>query len=106
MTNGTYRTIRFQDETAAQLSICGGLAGAVDECQGEPTDTVGRHKTAKFEVSAVVQGAIINVGKEQWVRCVQAARAVCPTGSLSATCVGGATYGDIAFVLENPAGEL
>lgn len=96
------RKIIFHDETVAQLSICGGIPGSIDHCPGSPKETVGESGTALFTVRAEKAGASINITKERWMQCVQAARDRCPTGSLSATCVGGASAGDVSFVLKNP----
>lgn len=91
----------------AQLSICGSLAGAITKCEGSPKETEGEYRTAKFSVTTVDEFATINIAKEKWVQCIQAAREACPTGSVSAVCVGGASTGDLAFTLENPSvGEL
>ncbi|KAH7163275.1 hypothetical protein B0J13DRAFT_33575 [Dactylonectria estremocensis] len=94
--------ILLHDETAAQLSICGGIPGSIDGCKGEPKATTSEVGTALFVLTVEEAGAFINISKEQWMRCMQAARDQCPTGSLSATCVGGASLGDMNFTLENP----
>ncbi|KPM45479.1 hypothetical protein AK830_g1031 [Neonectria ditissima] len=96
------QAIILHDETVAQLSICGGMPGSIDGCTGARAATVGEVGTALFTVSADDAGASITISKQQWMRCVQAARDRCPTGSLSATCVGGASSGDVSFTLENP----
>ncbi|KAL1870481.1 hypothetical protein Daus18300_005169 [Diaporthe australafricana] len=97
--------IIFHEENAAQLAICDGISGSTSQCGGSPAMTVGRKGSAKFTLTALHDGAKINISKVRWEECVHAARSVCPTGSLSATCRGGATSGDVAFVLENPAME-
>jgi len=86
----------------AELGICGGIAGAITKCGGAPTSTTGKSGTAQFKLAAVSQGATINISKGRWEQCVRAARAVCPTGSIQATCAGGASTGDVAFTLDNP----
>lgn len=86
----------------AELGICGGIAGSVQKCGGAPTSTTGTSGSAKFSLSAVERGATINISKGRWEQCVRAARAVCPTGSLKATCAGGASKGDVQFTLDNP----
>lgn len=96
--------IQLHDETAAQLSICGGIPGAIQECKGSLAHTVGQHGTARFEVSAVDEGATITLTKTDWIQCVHAARTACPDGSLSAVCLGGASTGDVVFTLKNPQG--
>ncbi|CAM1507041.1 Fc.00g066820.m01.CDS01 [Cosmosporella sp. VM-42] len=95
-------TIVFHDENVAQLNICGGIAGAIDKCEGAPKETVGEAGSAKFTVTALDDDATITISKERWVQCVRAARAECPTGSFSAICSGGGSTGDVAFTLENP----
>lgn len=101
----TEEKIIFHEENAAQLAICDGISGTTSQCGGSPKTTVGSRGTAKFTLTALNEGAKINISKVRWEECVHAARAVCPTGSLSATCRGGATVGDVAFVLENPGME-
>ncbi|KAB5580035.1 hypothetical protein GE09DRAFT_423225 [Coniochaeta sp. 2T2.1] len=96
------KKIVFHDENVAELGICGGIAGAITKCGGSPTSTTGESGTAKFVLDTVNEGATINISKGRWEQCVRAARAVCPTGSLKATCAGGASSGDVEFVLDNP----
>ncbi|KAI1487762.1 hypothetical protein F5X96DRAFT_648512 [Biscogniauxia mediterranea] len=97
------RNIVFHDENAAELSICGGIEGpAAKRCEGAPERTSGSHGTAEFVLRPEVPGATINVSKSRWEQCVRAARAVCPTGSMRGTCLGGASRGDLTFVLDAP----
>ncbi|EON97986.1 hypothetical protein UCRPA7_6591 [Phaeoacremonium minimum UCRPA7] len=96
------QNIVFHDQNVAELGICGGIAGAITKCGGAPTSTVGQSGTAKFSLNAVDSGATINISKGRWEQCIRAARAVCPTGSMSGTCVGGASTGNVAFTLANP----
>lgn len=96
------RKIVFHDENVALLGICGGIAGAITKCGGAPASTTGLSGSAAFALDAVERGATINISKGRWEQCVRAARAVCPTGSLRATCAGGASKGDVAFTLDNP----
>ena len=86
----------------AELAICGGIAGSIEKCGGSPASTTGVSGTAKFVLRATDAGATINVSKGRWEGCVRAARAVCPTGAFTSTCIGGATSGNIAFTLSNP----
>ena len=90
------------DENVAQLGICGGIAGNTKKCRTSPIMTTGQAGTARFTLRATEPGATINIDKDQWEQCVRAARAVCPTGSMGGTCVGGATIGNLVFRLENP----
>lgn len=92
----------FHDQNVAELGICGGIAGSITKCQGSPASTVGQSGSAKFSLQAATAGATINISKGRWEQCVRAARAVCPTGSLSGTCAGGASTGDVEFTLDSP----
>ena len=96
------KKIVFHDENVAELGICGGIAGSITKCGGAPNTTTGQSGTAKFVLSTTAEGATINISKGRWEQCVRAARAVCPTGSMKATCAGGASSGDVEFVLDNP----
>ncbi|EXJ89761.1 hypothetical protein A1O3_02828 [Capronia epimyces CBS 606.96] len=90
------------DTNVAILSICGGIAGAIEFCGGDPSTTVGASGTSKFTLTAVNadKGATINVSKGRWEGCVRAANAVCPTGTYTSTCVGGTSDGvGFTFVL-------
>ncbi|EXJ57693.1 uncharacterized protein A1O5_12483 [Cladophialophora psammophila CBS 110553] len=94
--------LNTHDTNVAILSICGGIAGSIQFCGGDPSTTVGASGTSKFTLTAVnaAQGATINVSKGRWEGCVRAAQAVCPTGTFSSTCVGGTSDGvGFTFVL-------
>jgi hypothetical protein len=97
-----YRRIVFHDENVAELSICGGISGPITRCAGYPSMTMGQSGSAQFRLNAVEPGAKIDLSKNRWEQCVRAARAVCPTGSLKGTCLGGATSGDVIFTLDSP----
>ncbi|KAI1323223.1 hypothetical protein F5Y16DRAFT_350806 [Xylariaceae sp. FL0255] len=90
------------DQNVAELAICGGIAGTIEFCGGDPTETVGESGSAKFTLTAATDGATINISKGRWEGCIRAARAICPTGSMSGTCVGGASTGDVDFTLDSP----
>ncbi|RWA07450.1 hypothetical protein EKO27_g7650 [Xylaria grammica] len=94
--------IVFHDQNVAELGICGGIAGSVTKCSGAPESTVGQSGSAKFTLTTATKGATINITKGRWEQCVRAARAICPTGSMSGTCSGGASSGDVDFTLESP----
>lgn len=94
--------IVLHHQNTAELAICGGIEGSVQRCGGDPATTTSQLGSARFTLRAVDEGATINISKRRWEECVRAAREVCPTGSLRATCIGGATSGDVAFVLDNP----
>lgn len=87
---------------AAILSICGGIAGDITHCRGRPHETTGKVGSALFKLNAVSPEAKITISKGQWEQCQRAARDACPTGSMLGTCIGGATYGNVAFTLTNP----
>jgi hypothetical protein len=91
--------LNTHDTNVAILSICGGIAGTIEKCGGNPASTVGSSGTSKFTLSPLNKGATLNVSKGRWEGCVRAARATCPTGGFSSTCVGGTTDGDFTFVL-------
>ncbi|KAI0396218.1 hypothetical protein F5Y17DRAFT_126010 [Xylariaceae sp. FL0594] len=94
--------IVFHDQNVAELAICGGIAGSITKCGGAPESTIGHSGSAKFTLTPVKRGATINISKGRWEQCVRAARAICPTGSMKGTCSGGASSGDINFILEWP----
>ncbi|KAI1105288.1 hypothetical protein F4804DRAFT_145272 [Jackrogersella minutella] len=95
--------IVFHDQNVAELAICGGIAGTIEKCGGSPQTTTGTSGTAQFTLKAATAGATINISKGRWEQCIRAARAVCPTGSLNATCAGGASTGNVYFSLDTPA---
>ncbi|KAF5527764.1 hypothetical protein CGCA056_v000870 [Colletotrichum aenigma] len=96
------------DANSAELAICGGISGSATTCKGNPSTTVGQSGSARFTIKPTTAGATINISKNKWEQCVRAARDKCPTGSVRATCSGGATSGDVEFILEAmpPSGEL
>ena len=94
----------FHDQNIAELAICGGISGEATRCEGAPARTAGESRSARFALRATEEdaGATINITKARWEKCIRAARAVCPTGSMRATCVGGASKGGVHFVLDSP----
>ena len=100
----------FHDQNIAELAICNGIAGAppTTRCEGAGARTEGASRSARFTLRAVDEdaGATIDITKARWEQCVRAARAVCPTGSMRATCAGGASRGDVAFLLDGPDSSL
>ncbi|KAL5614701.1 hypothetical protein BROUX41_004796 [Berkeleyomyces rouxiae] len=93
--------IVFHDENAAEMSICDGFNGG-HKCDGTVALTTGHVLSARFSIEAQTPGSTITISRMGWEQCVRAAREVCPTGSLTAVCYGGASKGDIAFRLETP----
>ncbi|KAI0136477.1 hypothetical protein BJ170DRAFT_710475 [Xylariales sp. AK1849] len=96
------KKIVFHDQNVAELSICGGIAGSTRKCGGAPQMTIGHSASAKFTLTPETPGATISISKDKWEQCVRAARAICPTGSMSGTCRGGASTGDVRFMLDKP----
>ncbi|KAI1188968.1 hypothetical protein F5B17DRAFT_239130 [Nemania serpens] len=94
--------IVFHDQNVAELGICGGIAGSITKCRGAPATTTGQSGSARFTLTTATKGATINISKGRWEQCVRAARAICPTGSMSGTCSGGASSGNVNFILESP----
>lgn len=90
----------FHDQNVAELGICGGIAGTITKCGGSPASTTGSSGTALFKLNAATDGATINVSKGRWEGCVRAAKAICPSGAFTSTCVGGASDGNVDFSLE------
>ncbi|KAF8322624.1 hypothetical protein DL93DRAFT_2071498 [Clavulina sp. PMI_390] len=93
------QTMVSHDINVAILSICGGIAGTIQKCQGAPTATTGTSGTASFAITTTASGATINVSKGRWEHCVAAARAVCGDTPFTTTCLGGASTGDLNVVL-------
>jgi hypothetical protein len=58
----------------ALLSICGGIAGTIEQCRGNPTSTTGSSGDAIFSLKAV--SGTIDITKGRWEGCVAAARFV------------------------------
>ena len=101
MTEFSDSNLVSHDVNVATLAICGGIAGSIEFCGGNPPSTVRASGTAKFTLTAADDGATINVSKGRWEGCIRAARAICPTGTFTSTCVGGATTGNVNFVLSS-----
>ncbi|KAL3425560.1 hypothetical protein PVAG01_02351 [Phlyctema vagabunda] len=78
------------DINVALLSICGSIAGTIQQCAGNPTETTGTSGTASFTLKAATDGTTINITKGRWEHCVAAARATCGDSPLTSTCIGGA----------------
>ncbi|KAF3762447.1 hypothetical protein M406DRAFT_45958, partial [Cryphonectria parasitica EP155] len=94
--------IVYHDQNAAQLAICDGISGpAHTRCRASSPVTVGKRGSAQFTLTTLRPGTTIDISKVRWEECVRAARDKCPTGSLSGVCLGGASWGDIGFVLES-----
>ncbi|KAF2263923.1 hypothetical protein CC78DRAFT_517855 [Lojkania enalia] len=90
----------FHDTNVAILGICGGIAGSIQKCSGNPTSTTGQSGTSLFTLDVTDAGSTINISKGRWERCVKAAQLTCPQGGFESTCIGGATpSGDVKFSL-------
>ncbi|KAJ3322909.1 hypothetical protein HDV06_002568 [Boothiomyces sp. JEL0866] len=83
----------------ALLQICGGIAGKIEKCQGNPTSSTGASGNAKFEIKPVNAGATINVSKGRWEAGVFAARAICGDSPFTATFPLGTSNGDLQVAL-------
>ncbi|KAL1849406.1 hypothetical protein Daus18300_013288 [Diaporthe australafricana] len=88
------------NKNVALLQICGGIAGSIQKCGGNPTSTTGQSGDAKFTLTPTDSGATINISKGRWEQCIKSAESTCTNGSAyTATCPGGASTGDIDFEL-------
>lgn len=83
-------TLDDHDINVALLSICGGIAGSIEQCGGQPTQTSGVSGGARFDLQVATAGTTIIITKGRWEHCVAAARAVCGDSPLNSTCIGGA----------------
>ncbi|EPQ53146.1 hypothetical protein GLOTRDRAFT_111873 [Gloeophyllum trabeum ATCC 11539] len=89
-------TLDSHTSNVALLQICGGIAGSIQKCQGNPTTTTGESGNVRFSITPVVQGATINVSKGRWEQGIKAAFAVCGQNKpFEATFDKGASTGDI-----------
>lgn len=99
------RHIVAHDEAAASLQICNGSiagTGRGQYCQGGLKATEAKVGTAVFRLKSVNERQSINVSRERWQMCVQAAREACPTGGLRGVCLGAARWGgSVGFELGN-----
>ncbi|KAL7919875.1 hypothetical protein ACQKWADRAFT_183325 [Trichoderma austrokoningii] len=94
-------TINSHDINVALLSICGGIAGSIEQCQGNPTNTTGASGVAFLSLEAATPGQTIDITKGRWEGCMRAARAVCGDSPFTSTCIGGANInkGNVKFSL-------
>jgi hypothetical protein len=94
--------LNSHDINVALLQICGGIAGTVEQCGGQPTSTSGASGDAKFTLNAATKGQTIDITKGRWEGCVRAARAVCGDSPFTSTCIGGADVnaGNVDFALD------
>ncbi|THV47228.1 hypothetical protein BGAL_0326g00070 [Botrytis galanthina] len=95
------RTLVSHDINVALLGICGGIAGTIQQCGGEPTSTTGESGTALLKLNAATSGQTIDITKGRWEGCMRAARAVCGDSPFTSTCIGGAKVnaGNVDFEL-------
>ncbi|KAL1745408.1 hypothetical protein HDZ31DRAFT_81978 [Schizophyllum fasciatum] len=93
-------TLVSHDVNVAQLQICGGIAGKIQKCQGNPTSTTGVSGTATFTIDPVEAGDTINVSKGRWEQHIKAAFKQCGQDvPFTATFRAGAAKGDINVTL-------
>ncbi|KAJ3276359.1 hypothetical protein HDV01_004982 [Terramyces sp. JEL0728] len=83
----------------ALLQICGGIAGKIERCQGNPTSSSGVSGDARFDIKPVNAGATINVSKGRWEAGVFAARSKCGDSPFTATFPLGTSKGDLRVTL-------
>ncbi|EEA25636.1 hypothetical protein TMatcc_006131 [Talaromyces marneffei ATCC 18224] len=83
-------TLNSHNINVAILSICGGISGKIQQCQGQPTTTTGASGDAKLNLQVETKGTKIIITKGRWEGCMRAARAVCGDSPFSSTCIGGA----------------
>lgn len=99
----SFRKLDTHSTNVAILSICGGIAGSIEFCGGNPATTTGQSGTSLFTLNPTDAGATINISKGRWERCIKAAQITCPTGTFQSTCIGGATTGNVNFSLTEAA---
>jgi len=89
------------DINVALLSICGSIAGTIEQCQGNPVTTTGKSGDAVLTLNAATKGQTIDITKGRWEGCMRAARAVCGDSPFTSTCIGGADVnnGNVNFAL-------
>jgi len=94
-------TLVSHDINVAILSICGGIAGTIEQCGGQPTSTTGESGTALLKLNAATAGQTIDITKGRWEGCMRAAQAVCGNSPFTSTCIGGADVnaGNVDFEL-------
>ncbi|PQE04881.1 hypothetical protein CJF30_00004671 [Rutstroemia sp. NJR-2017a BBW] len=94
-------TLVSHDINVALLGICGGIAGTIQQCGGEPESTTGQSGTALLKLNAATAGQTIDITKGRWEGCMRAARAVCGDSPFTSTCIGGAKVnaGNVDFQL-------
>ncbi|KAJ3303158.1 hypothetical protein HDV03_004146 [Kappamyces sp. JEL0829] len=87
------------DINVAILSICGGIAGKITKCQGNPKSSSGASGTARFNIQPVNAGATINVSKGRWEAGVFAGRAKCGDSPFTGVIPLGTSNGNLRVEL-------
>lgn len=101
MTQTLCSALDFHDTNVAILSICGGIAGTIEKCEGNPTSTVGTSGGSQFTINPVVSGATLNISKGRWEQGIKAVAAICGADiPFTATFALGASTGDVNVSLE------
>ncbi|KAI8902243.1 hypothetical protein BC833DRAFT_574253 [Globomyces pollinis-pini] len=90
----------FHDINVAQLQICGGIAGKIQKCQGNPTSTTGISGTAKFIATPKINGSTINVSKGRWEQGIAAGLAKCGQSPVKGIIPLGTSNGDLIVRLK------
>lgn len=97
----SYSALDFHETNVAILSICGGIAGTIEKCEGAPTSTTGTSGGSEFTITPVNKGDTINISKGRWEQGIKAVAAICGADvPFSATFTGGATTGDVNVTLK------
>ena len=94
------RQLDTHETNVALLQICGGIAGTIEFCQGNPTTTTGAFGGSEFTITPVDSGATITISKGRWEQGIKAVAATCGQAKpFTATFTGGASTGDVNVVL-------
>lgn len=101
LTPTTHSALDSHSTNVAILAICGGIAGTIEKCGGDPTSTTGVSGTSKFTINPVVAGATLNISKGRWEQGIKAVAAICGADiPFTATFALGASTGDVDVSLE------
>ncbi|KAH9916315.1 uncharacterized protein B0H18DRAFT_1215103 [Fomitopsis serialis] len=99
-------TLDSHETNVALLQICGGIAGSIESCQGNPTTTTGTSGGSEFTITPVNSGDTINISKGRWEQGIKAVAATCGADKpFTATFTGGATTGDVNVVLQQASAK-
>ncbi|PCH44168.1 hypothetical protein WOLCODRAFT_104697 [Wolfiporia cocos MD-104 SS10] len=98
-------TLDTHDTDVALLQICGGIAGSIEFCQGNPTTTTGTFGNSSFTITPAESGATITISKGRWEQGIKAVAATCGADKpFTATFTGGASTGNVNVELKEVDG--